>query len=232
MWNPASRYWQPADRNIEQLATHNTLHSFVTARKTETRIFRADPYPTLSGNKVWSAQPEDKTAYIKNTMVFQPENVLIVEDKPETVETHLKAGYNVYMPQKQYNTKTYTTVMNIADLTPKQQVTLMASQTLINEPETTALRDNQNKPQLHYPLTLGRGYEELARVFEKGAQKYEPYNYLKGGKPDQEYLDSALRHITEIVEGEHYDQETGCHHAAHAAWNLLALIHLNHHKDK
>ena len=87
-------------------------------------------------------------------------------------------------------------------------------------------RDNAGKPELSYLLSLPRALLALTRVFEQGAIKYERDNWLKGGKPDEEYLDSALRHIF-ANETETYDADTGCLHIAHAVWNLCALIELN-----
>jgi hypothetical protein len=90
-----------------------------------------------------------------------------------------------------------------------------------------ALRDNAGKPELSYILDLRHALEALAAVFSQGAIKYERGNWKKGGKPDEEYLDSALRHIFK-ARTEDYDEETGCLHAAHAVWNLMALIELNY----
>ena len=90
----------------------------------------------------------------------------------------------------------------------------------------TADRDNAGKPELSYLLSLPKALRALTRVFEQGAIKYERDNWLKGGKPDEEYLDSALRHIL-ASEFETYDEDTGCLHIAHAIWNLCALIELN-----
>jgi hypothetical protein len=90
-----------------------------------------------------------------------------------------------------------------------------------------AARDNAGKPELSYLLDLPRSLTALVKVFEQGARKYSRGNWLKGGKPDQEYLDSALRHLL-ALQTNVYDADTGCMHAAHVVWNLLALIELNY----
>jgi len=90
-----------------------------------------------------------------------------------------------------------------------------------------ALRDNQGKPQLSFVWRMPKALEALARVFEQGAIKYARDNWLKGGKPDEEYIDSASRHMLKLANGEVYDDETGCMHAAHVMWNMGALIQLN-----
>lgn len=94
-----------------------------------------------------------------------------------------------------------------------------------------ALRHNQGKPSLHYILTLAHGVEAVCKVMEQGGIKYEEYNYLLGNKPDLEYVNAALRHLQAFVLNEHYDDDIGTMHIAQAAWNLLALISLNHSTD-
>lgn len=37
-------------------------------------------------------------------------------------------------------------------------------------------------------------------------------------------LGSTERHLGEWLEGERYDEETGCHHLAQVAWNVLVLM--------
>ncbi len=94
---------------------------------------------------------------------------------------------------------------------------------------TEALRYNEGKPKLSEVLMFGNAIKNLAMVMQQGAVKYERRNWLLGGKPDEEYLDSAMRHITEFIEeGEVYDPESGCHHLAHAVWNLNAIQRLNY----
>lgn len=89
-----------------------------------------------------------------------------------------------------------------------------------------ALRYNAGKPELSYLLSLPKAVEALAKVFSQGAAKYTRGNWLLGGKPDEEYLDSCLRHLF-ASEHEDFDPDTGCLHVAHAVWNLCALIELN-----
>lgn len=90
-----------------------------------------------------------------------------------------------------------------------------------------ALRFNEGKPWLSEVFKFGKGLEHLARVMELGAIKYELDNWLKGGKPSSEYLDSGARHLAALARGDEYDPESGCHHAAHVVWNMLAYLTLN-----
>ena len=96
------------------------------------------------------------------------------------------------------------------------------------EKDRTAKRDNSNKATLGMVLEFGSGLEKLAMVMKQGATKYEPRNWLLGGKPDSEYLDAALRHMEKFVNEGFYDEDIGTAHLANAAWNLLAVMRLNY----
>jgi hypothetical protein len=91
-----------------------------------------------------------------------------------------------------------------------------------------ALRFNEGKPSLAYILQFANPIKAIARIMEFGATKYADGNWRKGGKPDREYLDSMMRHLTDWVHGEKYDKDSGCSHLGHAIWNLMALHELNH----
>ena len=92
-----------------------------------------------------------------------------------------------------------------------------------------ALRYNGDKPKLGYfSRSFHKAQEAVARVMEFGANKYADGNWKKGGKPNDEYLDSMARHLDKYLQGEHYDEDSACHHLGHAIWNLAALLELNH----
>jgi len=96
-----------------------------------------------------------------------------------------------------------------------------------NMESTKALRFNEGKAQVHYLLLYKYFAEAFAKVQEHGAIKYGYGNWRSGGKPDREYLDSALRHILAHMDGELYDQDCGTLHMAHACWNLINLMQQN-----
>jgi len=74
-----------------------------------------------------------------------------------------------------------------------------------------AERHNEGKPRLTFNL-LGREVAELeARVWEYGADKYAPGQWLKG-LPLTEALDSLIRHATAVLNGEDTDPESGLPH--------------------
>jgi len=61
--------------------------------------------------------------------------------------------------------------------------------------------------------------KRLAIVMEKGANKYADRNWEKG-MPLHKYIDSALRHISQILEG-----ETDEDNAGQAVFNIMAYMH-------
>ena len=103
----------------------------------------------------------------------------------------------------------------------------------MTNPSPEALRDNNGKPELSQILFFDTALDHLAMVMSQGRYKYkdsEPGvpNWTVGGKPDEEYLDSAVRHLRALIKGEFYDDDLGTAHAAHVVWNLLALLANNY----
>jgi hypothetical protein len=79
--------------------------------------------------------------------------------------------------------------------------------------------EGKNQIELVPPLWIWA----LGDVLTCGARKYAPRNWERGmawGK----MIGCAMRHMLKFCCGERYDVETGCHHLAMAAWNLLALM--------
>lgn len=57
------------------------------------------------------------------------------------------------------------------------------------------------------------------KVWEYGAEKYEPNNWRKG-MPMTQPLNAALRHLTSYLMGEDKDPESGVSHLAHALTSI------------
>ena len=92
-----------------------------------------------------------------------------------------------------------------------------------------ALRYNDEKPRIDRVLLFDSALNKLAAVMSQGAVKYpSDRNWLKGGKPDEEYIASALRHMQAHQNGEFYDPDIGTSHIANAMWNLGALLRCNY----
>lgn len=75
--------------------------------------------------------------------------------------------------------------------------------------------------------------EEITKVLEFGARKYDSWNWTKdGGFKYSRVLNSLLRHIFAYMRGEDNDPESGLSHLAHAGCNIVFLIYFNKYKDK
>lgn len=80
-----------------------------------------------------------------------------------------------------------------------------------------------NTGKLRYDLLEPFAMEQLVKVFTKGAEKYEDWNWTKG-MPWNKMLASLKRHIAAFENGEDFDPELGTYHMANAAWNALGLV--------
>jgi hypothetical protein len=85
------------------------------------------------------------------------------------------------------------------------------------EQGTGAVRDSR-KDKGRYDLLPAHAIRRLAQVYERGAEKYSDRNWEKGMSFSR-YMDSALRHIFQHLEGRR-DED----HLGHAVFNLLAIM--------
>jgi hypothetical protein len=83
--------------------------------------------------------------------------------------------------------------------------------------DTGAVRDIQHGKG-RFDLLGVYSIQRLAGVYERGAVKYGPRNYEKG-IPLSRYVDSALRHLFQYLEGDRSED-----HASQCAWNVMSLI--------
>lgn len=74
---------------------------------------------------------------------------------------------------------------------------------------------------------------KIAEVFTLGANKYAPWNYLKGEGMDRTRMYDALqRHLLAWLSGEDEDKEWNKSHLAHAGCCLLMLMQLEQNRPK
>ena len=94
-----------------------------------------------------------------------------------------------------------------------------------NEDLITGKKDDSGKGR--YSMVLGdfkNALREVVKVGTNGAKKYEDSNWLKVDKGIERYSDAEYRHL---LEGDGINTEDfGLLHAAHAAWNALAVLEL------
>ncbi len=75
-----------------------------------------------------------------------------------------------------------------------------------------------------YSLIPKGSINKILDVLEFGARKYKDNNWKEVSNSRERYYNATMRHIDSWWNGEKNDQETGIHHLAHAATNLLFLI--------
>ncbi len=95
-----------------------------------------------------------------------------------------------------------------------------AEETIITDPNTGGQKATK-------PMQLGlvdpEALTQLGLVAGMGAEKYEPWNYLRGYKWSLAY-NAMMRHQTAFWAGQSTDDESGLPHMAHAAWHALSLV--------
>lgn len=88
----------------------------------------------------------------------------------------------------------------------------------VRENFDTGSRRDSRSGKGRYDLLPCRALRALSKHFEGGAIKYDARNWEKG-QPLSRYVDSALRHLFNHLEGMR-DED----HAAAAAWNVMAMM--------
>lgn len=80
--------------------------------------------------------------------------------------------------------------------------------------------------KLRWSKFAWRGAAHVLRIMHYGANKYEWDNWRKAQTDEdrERYIDAACRHLTDYMNGESHDPESGYHHIAHAACNLLFFL--------
>lgn len=64
---------------------------------------------------------------------------------------------------------------------------------------------------------------EVGLAMEEGAAKYGPFNWREAGIRTDVYTDAAFRHITQWIEGEDIDSDSGLSHITKAIASLVIL---------
>lgn len=86
-------------------------------------------------------------------------------------------------------------------------------------------RHNSGKLPLNFILSAPNAVNQLAAIMAAGEAKYDRDNWKKG-LVFEELLDSLLRHLVRLSEGEAVDSETGLPHTGHILCNAFFLAEL------
>lgn len=93
--------------------------------------------------------------------------------------------------------------------------------------QKTAGRFSEGK--VRHDLIAPWALNEVAKVYTYGCQKYDDDNWWKGLRWKRDVFGCILRHVWKWFRGEKFDDESGVHHLAHAAWNCFALMSYERH---
>ena len=63
----------------------------------------------------------------------------------------------------------------------------------------------------------------VAELYGKGAEKYDDWNWRKGYAWSLS-IGALMRHLSLFLQGEDYDQETGCHHLTAVVFHSMTLL--------
>jgi len=80
-----------------------------------------------------------------------------------------------------------------------------------------------DKGKTRFDLLPFWAIEQVALIYTFGVEKYGEHNWLKGMKWSR-LIGALFRHVFKWLRGQSYDEETGIHHLAHAAWQCFALM--------
>jgi len=94
--------------------------------------------------------------------------------------------------------------------------------------ETKGLRFNQGKRK--WSLVDYKSLEPMIEVLEFGAKKYSPDNWKKG-LDKKEILESMMRHLAALMDGQSNDPETELSHMGHIMCNAMFYSYFEQ-KDK
>lgn len=97
--------------------------------------------------------------------------------------------------------------------------------------KTKTSGDRYNQGKLRWSMLDFEALEDVVRVLEFGASKYERGNWRLGLK-HTEIIDSLMRHLHEIMIGNDTDNETGLPHIAHIMCNAMFLSYMMKHKPE
>jgi hypothetical protein len=78
------------------------------------------------------------------------------------------------------------------------------------------------KPQLW--LVPSAGVIHTAMAMKNGADKYGAYNWRNNPVRMSIYIDAAMRHLYQLLDGEDLAQDSGVHHAGHAAACMCIIL--------
>lgn len=95
---------------------------------------------------------------------------------------------------------------------------------MIPNTETVEIAKTNDEGKLPLAWLPWAALREVSSVQAFGHAKYKDFNNYRKGMEVSRNASCALRHITEYIEGESIDHESGQKHLAHAVCRLLFIL--------
>jgi dATP/dGTP diphosphohydrolase len=89
--------------------------------------------------------------------------------------------------------------------------------------------DRYNDGKRQWGLVHYKSLEPMVEVLEFGSKKYAPDNWKKG-LDKREILESMMRHLTALMDGQHDDPESGITHMGHIQCNAMFYNYFDKHE--
>lgn len=118
-----------------------------------------------------------------------------------------------------------------AMLSQKQLDAIITTFSDKKEMKTEAVKADSGK--MDWSLLPIESVEEIIKVLEFGATKYDDWNWATGeGFKYTRVFNATMRHLWAWFKGEDNDPETGLSHWAHAGCNVLFMLHFIKNKHR
>ena len=137
--------------------------------------------------------------------------------------------------RKQYDERQEAKTIDHLQMLHRQQNQSLPTQVLVGDAlaqDSQKVGRKYDAGKLRHSLIPKGTIDELMKVLEFGATKYEEDNWQHVDDAERRYFDALHRHMNAWHHGERFDKEIGLPHLAHALTCLHFLLWFDLQKDK
>lgn len=164
-----------------------------------------------------------------NLQIVMNSSTYVVPHKDAWLLSSIKAGDKIsFIVSRAREYGDVTNVDNLAkEITVKtydDRIILVSidNPTIIIESDKVGMKFDDGK--LQWTLLPITPLQEVIKVLMFGAKKYRPDNWKHVPNAEETYLNAGMRHLTDYINGEKNDSQTGLSHLAHAICCLLFIL--------